>query len=209
MKLDLYQQSGEKKGTVEVSDKLFAAPVNEELMRLALVRQLSNARQLVAHTKTRGEVRGGGKKPWRQKGTGRARFGSSRNPIWRGGGVAFGPRNVRNYKKQMPKKARRAALFSGLSQKAGDKAIFALDQFEVKSPKTKEFKTLLDKLPVERSLLVVLAESDVNLQKSASNLPTVKTTLVSHLNLHDLLKYEKVMFMSAALKKAEELFLKT
>ncbi|MBN2095797.1 50S ribosomal protein L4 [Candidatus Peregrinibacteria bacterium] len=208
MKIDLYQQSGEKKGTVEASDKLFAAPVNDELMRLALVRQLSNARQANATTKTRGDIRGGGKKPWRQKGTGRARFGSSRNPIWRGGGVVFGPQNVRNYEKQMPKRARRAALFSGLSQKAGEKSVFALDKFEVKTPRTKDFKTLLSKLPVERSVLVVLGEKDLNLEKSAANLPNVKTILVEYLNLHDLLKYEKVMFMESALKKAEELFLK-
>lgn len=208
MKLDLYQQSGEKKGTVDASDKIFAIPVNAELMRLALIRQYSNARQSNAHVKTRGDVSGGGKKPWRQKGTGRARFGSSRNPIWRGGGVAFGPSNAQNFEKQMPKKARRIALFSGLSQKAAEKAIFALDKFEVKAPKTKDFKVMLDKLPVERSLLVVLSEKDENLEKSASNLPNIKTILVDYLNLHDLLKYEKVMFLEPALKKAEELFLK-
>ncbi len=207
MKLDLYQQSGEKKGSVEANDKLFAAKVNDELMRLALVRQLSNARQANAHTKSRGEIRGGGKKPWRQKGTGRARFGSSRNPIWRSGGVAFGPRNTQNFEKQMPKKARRAALFSGLSQKAADKQVFALDKFEAKEPKTRDFKAMLDKLPVEKSVLVVLSEKDLNLEKSASNLPNVKTILVDYLNLHDLLKFEKVMFMESALKKAESLFL--
>ena len=207
MKIDLYQQSGEKKGTVDVSDKIFAAPVNEELMRMALIRQQANARQANAHTKTRTEVRGGGKKPWRQKGTGRARFGSSRNPIWRGGGVAFGPRNIRNYKKQLPKKIRRAALFSSLSQKATENAIFALDKFEVKTPKTKDFLAMFKKLPVERSLLVVMLEKDMNLEKSANNLPNVKIILVDYLNLHDLLKYEKVMFLEPALKKAEELFL--
>jgi large subunit ribosomal protein L4 len=207
MKIDLYQQSGEKKGEVEANDAMFAAPVNEELMRLSLVRQLGNSRIATAHTKTKGEVSGGGKKPWRQKGTGRARFGSTRNPIWRGGGVAFGPRNDRNYSKMMPKKARRAALFSGLSQKATEKAIFALDKFEAKEPKTKEFATLVKKLPVDRSLLVVLSEKDANLEKSANNLPNVKTILVDYLNLHDLFKYEKVMFLEPALKKAEELFL--
>lgn len=208
MKLDLYQQSGEKKGTVDASDKLFAAKVNDELMRLSLIRQLSNARQVIAHTKTKGEVRGGGKKPWRQKGTGRARFGSSRTPIWRGGGVVFGPRNDRNYTKAMPKKARRAALFSGLSQKAAENAVFALDKFEVKIPKTKDFEAMFKKLPVERSLLLVISERDLNLEKSCSNLPNVKTILVDYLNLHDLLKFEKVMFMESALKRAEELFLK-
>ncbi len=208
MKLDLYQQSGEKKGTVNANDLMFAAPVNDELMRLAVIRQLSNGRQATAHTKLRGEVRGGGKKPWRQKGTGRARFGSTRNPIWRGGGIAFGPRNTRNFEKQMPKKARRSALFSGLSQKASEKAVFALDKFELDAPKTKLFTAFLEKLPVERSLLIVIAEKDVNFEKSVSNLPNVKVILVDYLNLHDLFKYEKVMFMESALKKAEELFLK-
>ena len=208
MKIELYQQSGTKKGDVTISDKMFAIPVNEELMKLSLVRQLANGRQASAHVKHRGEVRGGGKKPWRQKGTGRARFGSTRNPIWRSGGVAFGPRNTRNFTKQMPKKARRAALFSGLSQKASEKSIFALDKFEVKEPKTKDFVEMMGKLPVERSLLVVVAEKDLNLEKSASNLPNVKVLLVDYLNLHDLFKYEKVMFLEPALKKAEELFLK-
>lgn len=208
MKLDLYTQAGDKKGTVDGNKALFEAKVNEELMRLALIRQLSNARTATAQTKKRGEVRGGGKKPWRQKGTGRARFGSSRNPIWRGGGVAFGPSTDRNFEKAMPKKARRAALFSGLSQKAAEKAVFALDKFEFKAPKTKEFETLFKKLPVDRSLLVVLSKSDVNVEKSLKNMPNVKAILVDYLNLHDLLKYEKVMFMESALKKAEELFLK-
>jgi large subunit ribosomal protein L4 len=208
VKIDLYQQSGEKKGTVEVSDVIFGSKVNDELMRLSLLRQLSNARQANAHVKTRAEVRGGGKKPWKQKGTGRARFGSSRNPVWRGGGVVFGPRNVRNYELMMPKKARRQALFSGLSQKVAEKSVFALDKFEVKTPKTKDFAALLKKLPIERSLLVVIGEKDIKLEKSANNLPNVKTILVDYLNLHDLLKYEKVMFMQSALKKAEQLFLK-
>ncbi|MBU1682902.1 50S ribosomal protein L4, partial [Patescibacteria group bacterium] len=208
MKIDLYTQAGEKKGTVDVSDSMFKAPVHEELVRLALIRQMANARQPIAHTKTRGEVRGGGRKPWRQKGTGRARFGSTRNPIWRGGGVAFGPRNDRNYSKNMTKKARRGALFSVLSQKAGDNEIFALNKFEVKTPKTKDFTAMMSKLPVERSLLVVAGEKDVNLEKAAGNLPNVKVILVNYLNPHDLLKYEKVMFLESALKKAEELFLK-
>ncbi|MBU1934642.1 50S ribosomal protein L4 [Patescibacteria group bacterium] len=208
MKIDLYTQAGEKKGTVDVSDSMFKAPVHEELVRLALIRQMANARQPIAHTKTRGEVRGGGRKPWRQKGTGRARFGSTRNPIWRGGGVAFGPRNDRNYSKNMTKKARRGALFSVLSQKAGDNEIFALNKFEVKTPKTKDFTAMMSKLPVERSLLVVAGEKDVNLEKTAGNLPNVKVILVNYLNPHDLLKYEKVMFLESALKKAEELFLK-
>lgn len=194
------------KGTVEASDILFKAPVNEELVRLALVRQMANARQATAHVKTRGEVRGGGKKPWRQKGTGRARVGSSRNPVWRGGGVAFGPRNTRNYSLRMSQRARQGALYSLLSSKAAEKNVFALEAFETSQPKTKDFAQLLSKLPQHRSLLVVMAEKNEGLQKSANNLPHVKTLLVNYLNPHDLMKYEKVMFLEASLKKAEELF---
>ncbi|MFH1012645.1 MAG: 50S ribosomal protein L4 [Candidatus Peregrinibacteria bacterium] len=207
MKLDLYQQSGAKKGTVEASDAIFAAPVKEDLVQLALVRQQANERQANAHVKTRGEVRGGGKKPWRQKGTGRARFGSTRNPIWIGGGIAFGPRNTRNYTKMMPKKMRRAALFSALSSRAGTGNIFALDAWKENKPKTKAFADLMSKLPVTRSLLVVIPEKDLILEKSVGNLSNTKVILVNYLNVFDVLKYEKVMFLVPALKKAEELFL--
>ncbi len=208
MKIDLYTQDGAKKGSTDVSDSMFKIPVNEELVRLSVIRQLANARQASAHVKSRGEVRGGGKKPWKQKGTGRARVGSSRNPVWRSGGVAFGPRNTRNYTLNMPKKARRTALFSCLSQKATDKQIFALEAYKAKEPKTKDFAAMVAKLPASRSLLVVLDKKDEVLQKSASNLPNVKTILVDYLNPHDLLKFENVMFMEASIKRAEELFLK-
>jgi len=207
MKIDLYTQKGEKKGTVDAPDAMFKAEINEELLTLAVLRQTANARQPIAHTKSRGDVRGGGRKPWRQKGTGRARFGSSRNPIWRGGGIAFGPKSDRNHTKNMTKKARRVALFSCLSAKAGNNEVLALDKFDVKQPKTKEFAQMVSKLPVERSLLVVLDEKDTNLEKSANNMPHVKVILVNYLNPHDLLKYEKVMFLEPAIKKAEELFL--
>ena len=207
MKIDLYTQKGEKKGVIDASDAIFKADIHEELMRLAVIRQLSNGRVATAHVKTRAEVRGGGRKPWRQKGTGRARFGSTRNPIWRSGGAAFGPRNDRNFSKEMPKKARRIALFSILTQKATDSEIFALDGFTSKEPSTKEFTAMMSKLPVTRSLLVILSEKDAIIEKSASNLPNVKTILVNYLNPHDLLKYEKIMILEPALKKAEELFL--
>ncbi len=208
MKIDLYTQKGEKKGTVNVSDAMFKAPIHEETVRLAVLRQTANARQANAHTKTRAEVRGGGKKPWKQKGTGRARFGSSRNPIWRGGGVAFGPTNERNYTRSINKKALRVALFSCLSQKAGENQIFALDEYKVKQPKTKEFISLMAKLPVKRSMLVVMPEKDEMFEKSVRNIPNVKIILVNYLNPYDVLLYENVMFLEPALKKAEELFLK-
>lgn len=206
MKLDLYTQDGKKKGTTDASDILFKSPVNEELVRLALLRQMANVRQASAHTKTRGEVRGGGRKPWRQKGTGRARFGSSRNPIWRGGGIVFGPRNTRNYKVRMNQRDRQSALYSLLSAKAAEKKVFALENFEAEKPKTKLFADMLSKLPEHRSILVVLDQKNEALQKSANNLPHVKTILVNYLNPHDLMKYEKVMFLEPSLKKAEELF---
>ena len=208
MKIDLYQQSGEKKGTVDASDKLFKAKIKEELMRLVLVRQLANARQSNAHTKTRGEVRGGGHKPMKQKHTGRARQGSSRSPLWPGGGIAFGPRSNRNYTLQLPRNAVRGALCSALSQKAAERSVIALDTFSVKTPKTKEFATLFKKLPVKRSLLVVTAEKDAGLEKSARNLPKTKVVLVDYLNLHDLMKYTTVLFLESALKRAETLFAK-
>lgn len=207
MKLDLYQQSGEKKGTVEASDAIFNAPINDELVRLATLRQQANARVAIAHTKSRGEVRGGGKKPWRQKGTGRARFGSTRNSAWVGGGIAFGPRSNRNFSKRMNKQARRAALFSALSSQAADGNVFALDSFKAATPKTKTFAGLLGKLPKGRSFLVVIPEKDAILEKSAGNIANVKTILVNYLNPFDILLHEKIMFLESSLKKAEELFL--
>lgn len=208
MKLDLYQQTGEKKGTVEASDKLFKAAIKEELMRLVLLRQLANARQATACTKTRGEVRGGGHKPIKQKHTGRARQGSSRSPVWPGGGIAFGPRGNRNFTLKITKTAARSALFSALSQKAAKHAVIALDKFEVKTPTAKVFASMVKKLPVERSLLVVMSEKNSGLEKSARNVKNVKTVLVDYLNLHDLMKYTNVMFLESALKKAEALFVK-
>ncbi|MFH0838236.1 MAG: 50S ribosomal protein L4 [Patescibacteria group bacterium] len=208
MKIDLYAQSGEKKGTTEVSDAMFKVVVNDELIRLSVIRQLASRRQANAHVKTRAEVRGGGKKPWRQKGTGRARFGSSRNPIWRGGGVAFGPRNIRNFSLNMPKKARRSALFSCLSQKAADSKVFALDAYKSDAPRTADFAAMVEKLPAGRSLLIVLDAKNEILEKSAGNLPKVKTILVDYLNPHDVLTYDNIMFMKPALTKAEEIFLK-
>lgn len=208
MKIDLYQQSGEKKGTIDASDKLFKAAIKEELMRLVLVRQLANARQATASTKTRGEVRGGGHKPIKQKHTGKARQGSTRSPVWPGGGIAFGPRGNRNFTLKIPKSAQRSALFSALSQKAASHEVIALDKFETKTPATKAFASMVKKLPVKRSLLVVMGEKDVGIEKSSKNIPNVKTVLVDYLNLHDLMKYTTVMFMESALKKAETLFVK-
>jgi large subunit ribosomal protein L4 len=207
MKLDLYTQTGEKKGQVEVKKEYFDAKINNDLMHQLLVMQQANRRNPYAHTLTKSEVRGGGRKPYAQKGTGRARQGSSRNPQWKGGGVAFGPRNVRNYKVMMPQKQRQAALFSALSVKAKNNDIFALESFDAKEVKTKVFVEMVQKLPVEKDLLVVIPQKNEIIQKSAKNIPYIKTILVNYLNIADLQAHDKVMFMKDALKKMEEVFI--
>ena len=206
MNINLYSQKGEKLKAIKVSDVIFDAEINQGLMHQALVRQQSNARVNLAHTLTKGELRGGGAKPYRQKGTGRARQGSIRNPHYKGGGVAMGPRNNRNFEKDMPKKQRRKALFSALSLKMKDGGILALDKYEAKEIKTKDFIEMLGKLPEARRTLVVLDQKNEMLEKSARNIPNVKTLLVNYLNIADLVKYEKVLFLEPALKKAEEIF---
>ncbi|MBU0667572.1 50S ribosomal protein L4 [Patescibacteria group bacterium] len=207
LKVILYNQKGEKKGDVQVSDQIFGVKYNEDLIHQALLRQLSNARLgMIAHTKTKGEVRGGGRKPFRQKGTGKARQGSTRNPHMPGGGVAMGPRNNRNFKKDMPKKQRRLALFSALSAKYNENKVMAIDKFEGEI-KTKVFMEMLHKLPIEKDVLIVIPGKNDIIQKSSNNLPFAKTLLVNYLNIADLQKYDSVLFMEEALKKIEEVFL--
>lgn len=205
MKADLYTQTGEKKGQVELKKEFFEIPYNEDLIHQALVRQQANARTLVAHTKQRAEVRGGGRKPYRQKGTGYARQGSRRSPHFKGGGVVFGPRNTRNFKVDMPKKQRRKALFSALSVKAKNNEILALEKYEG-DVKTKLFAEMLKKLPVERNVLIVIPEKNEVIQKSSNNLPNVKTILINYLNIADLQKFRNVLFLKEALTKMEEVF---
>lgn len=206
-KITLYNQQGEKKGDVQVSDTIFGAKFNQDLIHQALVRQQANARvSEITHTKTKGEVRGGGKKPFPQKGTGRARQGSIRNPHWKGGGVSFGPRNNRNYTQMMPKKQRRLALFSALSSKLTDGKIIALDKYETKEAKTKNFMAMLHKLPIEKDVLILIPEKDDTVQKSSANLPFVKTMLVNYLNIRDLQRFDQILFFEKSLKKMEELF---
>lgn len=207
-KITLYNQQGEKTGDVQVSDAIFDAKFNQDLIHQALVRQQANARvSEITYTKTKGEVRGGGKKPFPQKGTGRARQGSIRNPHWKGGGVAFGPKNDRNYTQMMPKKQRRLAMFSALSSKLKDGKIIAVDKYEAKEVKTKNFMAMLHKLPIEKDVLILIPEKDATIQKSSANLPFVKTMLVNYLNIRDLQRFDQILFFEKALKKMEELFL--
>ncbi|MBD3156590.1 50S ribosomal protein L4 [Candidatus Peregrinibacteria bacterium] len=206
MKVDLYTQTGEKNGKVELNKAIFEVPYNEDLIHQALLRQHANKRVAVAHTKTRSEMRGGGRKPYRQKGTGSARQGSRRNPHFRGGSVKFGPRNVRNYTVAMPKKQRRKALFSALSVKAKNGNISALEKYEG-DIKTKKFAQLLDKIKIDRNVLIVIPEKNQVIQKSTANLAHAKTVIVNYLNIADLQKYKTILFLKDSLPKMEEVFL--
>jgi len=209
LKIDLYNQAGTKTGEVTVPEEIFGQKFNKDLVHQALVRQHANARLgMIAHTLTKGEVRGGGKKPFKQKGTGKARQGSIRNPHYIHGGVAFGPRNNKNYKQMMPKKQRRLALFSALSVKMAEGKILALAEYKNDKVKTKTFEQMLHKLPIEKDVLVVLPAKDQLIEKSSNNLPFVKSIQVSYLNIADLQKYDHVLFLQEALKKMEEVFLK-
>jgi large subunit ribosomal protein L4 len=208
LKVDLYNQEGQKKGEVSVPEEIFGQEFNRDLIHQALLRQAANARLgFVAHTLTKGEVSGGGKKPFRQKGTGNARQGSTRNPHWRHGGVAFGPRNNRNYKQDMPKKQRRLALFSALSAKMKENKIIALDSYTADKSKTKPFVEMLHRLPIETDVLIVIPSKNAIIEKSSNNLPFVKTLMVNYLNIADLQKYDHILFFEEALKKMEEVFL--
>lgn len=202
MKVDVYTIKGKKTGeTAELDPKIFEAAVNVDLMHQAYVRQMANARLGTHSTKSRGEVRGGGAKPWRQKGTGRARHGSIRSPIWVGGGKVHTPK-PRDYTKDMPKKMRRAALRSALSVKAADQEILVVDELIIKEPKTREVAEALKKLVGEDSALILLPEKDeqvANFARSANNISSAKTLLANYLNIRDLLGYDKVIIPLKAL----------
>lgn len=203
MLLPLKDMAGTQLGELEVSDAAFAAPVSNSLMHQALVRQLANARQGNHSTKTRGEVRGGGQKPWRQKGTGRARQGSRRSPNWVGGGTVFGPR-PRTYTQSMPRKMRRAALRSALTVKTADEQVVVVDGFNMDSPQTKVMLSALDALGANgQSVLIVLAEKDENIQRSARNLPKVKTLLGDYLNIRDLLGHDMILVSKDAVEQID------
>jgi len=195
---------GQTIGQVELRDDIFGITPHVPVMHQALVRQLANARLGTHKTKTRGEVSGGGRKPWRQKGTGRARHGSIRAPQWRGGGTVFGPR-PRSYRQKMPKKMRHLAYKSALSVKAKEGQIIVLDKLEMPEPKTKAMAALLDALAVDSSALILLPERNENVEKSARNLPGVKTLRAQYLNVRDLLGYDYLVMPLGALEVIESI----
>ncbi len=208
MKFPLYTQEGKQVGTVDGSDTIFGAKVKEHLIHKMLLLQLANKRNPIAHTLTKGEVSGGGKKPRPQKHSGRARQGSTRNPHLIGGGVALGPRSTQNFTQRASKGERRNALFSALASKAQDSLVAALEGFEAKTPKTKMFNEMLAKLPFEKKVLFVLPAKNDLVYRSARNIPRVKTITVNYLNVADLLSYQNIVFFKDALPKLEEIFLK-
>jgi large subunit ribosomal protein L4 len=186
----------------DLKSEIFGARVNAHLMHQVVVAQLNNRRAGTAATKTKGFVRGGGKKPWRQKGTGRARAGSIRSPIWVGGGTVFGP-HPKDYEVRLPKKARRAALLSALSLKKREGKLLVVEQLDLSESKTKLMRQLLDELKVQ-SALIVLPEGNPKLELAARNLPTVKVIRAEGLNVYDLLRYDHLILTTAAVKAIEE-----
>lgn len=205
MKTKLYNLEGKEVGLLELDDAVFGVAAKPTVVHQVLTAQAANQRQPWADTKTKGEVRGGGKKPWAQKGTGRARHGSIRSPIWKGGGVTFGPLSIRNYKTKINRQTRRLAARMCLSDKAKSGALLAIENFAFENPKTKLFAAFLKKLPAKaKSFLVVTAEKDEKVLRMTRNLPNVKTTRAADLNVMDLLSRQAMVADKAALAKATE-----
>jgi len=209
MKITVYNQNSEEVGTTLLPKEIFNIPVNPDLVHQVAVSQLANRRKVIAHTKGRGEVRGGGRKPWRQKGTGRARAGSIRSPLWRGGGVTFGPTKERVFKKRIPKKMRRKVLFMVLSGKVKNNLLILLDKLKIEQPKTKLMVEILKKLPgKERSILIVLPDYDKKIILATRNLPGVDTIWARNLNALDLLSFKYLIMPKDSIKVIKETFLK-
>ena len=208
MNAKLYAPDGSEKGTATLPDELFAQPVHEHLLWLSIKRHLGNQRQGNAKVKNRAEISGGGRKPWRQKGTGRARAGSNTSPLWPGGGRAFGPR-PRDYRTELPKKQRRAALISALSQKAVENAVSVVERLSFDQPKTRQMVDVLKSLGCEgKRTLLVLDRADENLLKSCRNLKNLRLISAHQLNAYELLHAECVLMTSGGLERVQEVFVK-
>mgnify|MGYP001169544629 CR=1 FL=1 len=205
MHVNVYNPQGDVAGEVQISDALFDTPMNLGLVHQAFIRQRANARAGTASTKQRGEVRGGGRKPWRQKGTGRARAGTIRSPLWRGGGVTFGPK-PRSYRQDMPKKMRRLALRCSLSDKQANSKLTIIDGLHIEDPSTKILAGILQAFQLNRSILLVTDETQSSIVLSARNIPKVKTLPVSHLNVNDLISHDHLLITLKAVRKAESIW---
>lgn len=204
-KLNVLNVSGQNVGEIELSDSIFGVEVNGHVLYEVVKNQLANKRQGTQSAKTRAEVRGGGRKPWKQKGTGRARQGSTRSVQWVGGGVAFAPK-PRSYKYTLPKKVRRLAMKSALSSKVQNSEVIVLDALNMDAPKTKEFAQILNNINLAKKALVVIADKNDNVIKSARNIEGVQTALVNTMNVYDILKYDSFIITTDAVKKVEEVY---
>ena len=203
--VSVYNMEGKEVGTIELNDAVFGVAVNEHLVHMAVVQQLANNRQGTQKAKTRSEVSGGGRKPWRQKGTGHARQGSTRSPQWTGGGVVFAP-VPRDYSFKMNKKEKRAALKSALTDKVANGKLVVVDALTFEAPKTKEFAKVMANLNVNDKALVVLNDNDANVVLSAKNIPTVKTGLTNTINVYDIVNAKTLVLTQDAVKTIEEVY---
>ena len=202
--VSVYNMEGNEVGKMDLNDAVFGVEVNEHLVHMAVVAQLANNRQGTQKAKTRSEVSGGGRKPWRQKGTGHARQGSTRAPQWTGGGIVFAP-TPRDYTIRLNKKEKRAALKSALTSRVLENKFIVVDELKLDEIKTKKFQTVLNNLKVNKALVVVGEDSD-NVVKSAKNIPSVKTAYVNTINVYDILKYNTVVATKAAVANIEEVY---
>ena len=202
-KVSTYNIAGAQTGEMELNDSVFGVEVNEAVMRQAVLRQLANERLGTHATKTRGLVRGGGRKPWKQKGTGRARVGSTRSPLWVGGGTVFGPQ-PRSYEQKMPRKARRLAVKSSLSDKVNTNELFVLDEIVLAAPKTKEVVKVVDNFKFSGEKVLFITDGDEVMARCARNLQGVKSVSTENMNIFDLLHYTKLFITKSAVAKIEE-----
>ena len=210
VKIKVYNQKAESVGELDLSSKIFGIKGNSDLIHQAIVTQMGNEREVLAHTKTRAEVRGGGKKPWKQKGTGRSRAGSSRSPLWIGGGVIFGPRKDRNFSKKLNKKMKQKALLMAISDKVNNEALVVLDKFEIAEIKTKAFNTIISALEKNvlhtdrRNMLIVNDVKDETVVRSGRNLKGLEIINLDNINILDVLKYKNLLLTESVIKKLEE-----
>ena len=203
--VSVYNMEGSEVGKMDLNDNVFAAKVNEHLMHMAVVLQLANKRQGTQKAKTRSEVRGGGRKPWRQKGTGHARQGSTRAPQWTGGGIVFAP-TPRDYSFKMNKKEKAGAIKSALTTRVNEEKFFVLDSLKFDEIKTKKMVAVLDALKVNKALVILDGEDNANVAVSARNIEGVRTVAVNAINVYDIMKYETVILTKSAVAKIEEVY---
>ena len=202
--VSVYNIEGKEFGSIELNDAVFGVEINEHLVHMAVVNQLANNRQGTQSAKTRSEVSGGGRKPWRQKGTGHARQGSTRAPQWTGGGIVFAPK-PRDYSFKMNKKEKKIALLSALTSKVADNKIVVLDEFKLDEIKTKKFAEVMNNLKVSKALVVLEGENK-NVVLSGRNIPTVKVSATNEINTYDVLKYDTLVVTKAAVEKLQEVY---